>query len=237
MTEANNSDKPNETETTEAKPDTSPSEEVKLDLDAEAVTAATGKEEISFDRLEDIQDPALREAVRSYVSRSINDAKSTWDTKAAKEAASKQPTSKGGLSREEVDRMFEARDAEMRMKYEATTRLKGIFSDMNIEEGGPQHQQVIEYYSAEKEAGRLDGTTLLSEAGIRSLIHASGALLPDAQGPSSGVSQMREGLTAFDVPEVPDEIQLGGEAPSESSENDPSRIARSKMRELMGDNS
>jgi len=225
------------TETPEATQDTAPSTEVNLDLDAEAATAATGKEEVNFNRLEDIQDPALREAVRSYVSRSVNDAKSTWDNKAAKDAASSKPTSKGGLSRDEVSRMFEARDAEMRMKYEATSRLKNIFTDLNIDEGGTQHQQVIEYYSAEKEAGRIDGTTLLSEAGIRSLIHASGALLPDAQGPSSGVSQIKEGMTAFDVPEVPDEIQLGGEAPTAESANDPSRIARGKMRELMGDNS
>jgi len=206
-----------------------------VDLGVEAANTASEAGGLTFNKLADIQDPELRAAVKSYTSKAVNEAKSSWNDKQTSAPADTSKTSsRGSLSRDEVNNMLEQRDEEMRLRYEASARLKAIFSDLGIEEGNSQHQRIVEYYSAEKEAGRIDGSALLSEAGIRSLAHASGALLPDAEGPSSGVGRVRSGLESFETPDMPDQIQLGGKAPDKSSENDPSVLARASMRKQMG---
>tara|TARA_R100000458_G_scaffold14939_1_gene12699 strand:+ start:475 stop:789 length:315 start_codon:yes stop_codon:yes gene_type:complete len=51
---------------------------------------------------------------------------------------------------------------------------------MGIREGSAEYAKVAEYYMEQKEKGALDGTVLTSEAGIRSLVFASGAAQPEA---------------------------------------------------------
>tara|TARA_R110000824_G_scaffold116467_3_gene267967 strand:+ start:737 stop:1474 length:738 start_codon:yes stop_codon:yes gene_type:complete len=241
MSEENNTTQP-----TEGAPEATPIQEPvpQVSLDKEAEAAAMGQPDgFKLDTLNDIQDVAMRKEFQAYTSRAVNDAKAAWEAKHATEMARLQQASpsnvhnpspsQGGeyISREELGRVMQQKDAEAKLQYEAKSRLNNVFSDLGITADGPRHAQVVNYYQQQKEAGQLDANVLLSESGIRSIIHASGALLPDAAGPSAARS-VRKGTPAYDVPGR-NEIQLGGAAPTEKSDVDPGTIARARMQEFM----
>lgn len=224
--------------TPEQEPQSQPDPTVDLLKEAETatVTSNLGTTPARFDNLDDIEDPSLRAAVQSYTSRAVNTAREKWDetygqAPPAQPTASPQPDQSNGetVTRQEVQRLMELKDREMQLRYEAGKRLRDVFDGSGIAPDSPQHKQVLAYYEAEKAGGHIDATVLLSEAGIRSLIHASGALLPDAGGPGSGVN-MRPHIDHSVIPER-SEIQLGKGGHAQDP-NDPSILARQRMGEI-----
>ena len=244
MSEENNTTQPPEA-APEATPVQEPMEAPSVDLGMEAEAAASGNPEgFKLDNLTDIENSHMRDAVQAYTSRAVNDAKAAWEAKHAEEVAhlshanpsnvpNPQHSQTAGeyISRAELGRIMQQKDAETRLQYEAKARLNNVFTDLGIKPDSPRHAQVVKYYQDQKAAGSLDANVLLSEAGIKSIVHASGALLPDAAGPSAARS-IRKGTDAFDVPGTT-QIQLGGEAPKEVTGTDPSVIAKQRMHEFM----
>jgi len=244
MSEENNTTQPPEA-APEANPVQEPVAQPTVDLGMEAEAAAQGRPEgFKIDSLSDIENPQMREAMQAYTSRAVNDAKAAWEAKQTEVSSfesvrpSNAPITEQSqsandfISRAELNRLLHQKDAEARLQYEAKNRLAGVFRDLGIQPDSAQHAQVVQYYQDQKGAGQLDANVLLSEAGIKSIVHASGALLPDAAGPSAARS-VREGTKAFDVPGRTGEIQIGGEAPKEESKKDPSLIAKERMTDFM----
>ena len=231
----------------EAKPVQEPVATPSVDLGMEAEAAAQGRPDgFKIDTLTDIENPHMRDAIQKYTSRAVNDAKAAWEAKQTEESSfeSANPSNVSSMehsqsaseyiSRAEFNRLLQQKDAESRLQYEAKQRLGGVFKDLGITPDSPTHAKVVQYYQEQKEAGKLDANVLLSVAGITSIVHASGALLPDAAGPSAARS-VREGVDAYDVPGR-SEIQLGGAAPKEyEGKPDPSLIAKARMRKTLGD--
>ena len=213
--------------------ETAPQSEVSLETEAQG--AVEINQSYEFDSLEDIQEPALRAAVQKYTSRAVNQAKEKWTTDTPRQVQQEAPPSQtnnpDSVSREELSRMLEMRDRENQLRYEAGKRLRNVFEDAGISPDSSQHKQVVTYYQEQKDSGRMTPEVLLSEAGIRSLIHASGALLPDAGGPQGGQSTR--------VPEHVQnttlqggDIQLGNSG-QQVNESDPSFRAREAMKKVL----
>jgi len=224
--------------TPEEEPQSQPDPTVDLLKEAESATVNSnlGTTPSRFDTLDDIEDPALRAAVQSYTSRAVNTAREKWDetygqAPYVQPTASPQPDQSNGetVTRQEVQRLMELKDREMQLRYEAGKRLRDVFEDSGIAPDSAQHKQVLSYYEDQKASGHIDATVLLSEAGIRSIIHASGALLPDAGGPGSGVN-IRPHID-HTVNSERTEIQLGKGGHAQDP-NDPSILAKQRMEEI-----
>jgi hypothetical protein len=240
MTDSDNTEDktPSQTEqTTEA---ATPPEPI-TDLSAEVAGAAAGSSDpYNFNSLDDIHDPLLKKAVQSYTSRAVNAAKDKWQEKAPAAPATQQPSpeSSGYMTQEQVEKMLHQRDAEHRLRYEATNRLREVFNKAGIQPDSDQHKQVVSYYETEKAAGHLAPEVLLSEAGVNSLIHASGALLPNAAGPGSASARIPGHVENHVVSnDEHGSIQLGKANETEEDKSSPSAIAREKMRKIMDSSS
>ena len=148
----------------------------------------------------------LRERMRPLLSRSFNEGR-----KAGESAQRPDPENQNSkaLSRNDVDDLlkqqraeltaeFDRRDQERNLRDAATARFRKVLRDEGIAPGSEQHDALVKYYSEEKAAGRLDGRALMTEAGIRSVILASGAkLLETGTSPSDGDAIARLGEQGF----------------------------------------
>ena len=135
-------------------------------------------------------DPASRDFLERHTKKVVNEAREAWAAKAPQEQPRSEPqnavpeagrqTSDKTVSLSELERILADRDRQYQREAAARDRLQRTLTDMGIREGDERYAKVAEYYMEQKEKGALDATVLTSEAGIRSLVFASGAAQPEA---------------------------------------------------------
>lgn len=135
-------------------------------------------------------DPASRDFLERHTKKVVNEAREAWAAKAPQEQPRSEPqnaepgrgrqTSDQSVSLSELERILAERDRQYQREAAARDRLQSTLTDMGIREGDERYAKVAEYYMEQKEKGALDATVLTSEAGIRSLIFASGAAQPES---------------------------------------------------------
>ena len=135
-------------------------------------------------------DPASRDFLERHTKKVVNEAREAWAAKALQEQTRSEPqnavpeagrqTSDKTVSLSELERILAERDAMYAREAQARDRLRNTLLELGIREGDERYNKVSAYFTEQKEKGVLDATVLTSEAGIRSLVFASGAAQPEA---------------------------------------------------------
>ena len=172
--------------TDEATQNETPQEPEKAPAPPLSADLPSGGEIRSIDDL----DPASRDFLERHTKKVVNEARDAWAAKASQEQPRSEPqkaepsqgrqTSDKSVSLSELEQILAERDRQYSREVQARDRLRDTLLEMGIREGDERYNKVSAYYMEQKEKGALDGTVLTSEAGIRSLVFASGAAQPEA---------------------------------------------------------
>ena len=155
-----------------------------VDLVAEA-GETEAKQPRSLDELG--LDADSRAKVDSYISRSINDAKTKWETTKAQELEDGKY-----LTRAQVEEILQSNTVESQRREEARDNFVKNLAKNGIQVGSEEYDKVSAYYSQAAEAGVVTPAILNGEQNVRMLIKLAGAgdnADESAQGPSSGLSK------------------------------------------------
>ncbi len=174
-----------------------------VDIAEEAGKAATGQatdpKEHRIRSLEDLElDGEIRSKIESYVSKAINEAVSKHDARQKKKL-----DSEGYMSRQQIEDLLAAKDAELKQREAARERFLNVLGSEGIAPGSEKYRKIQETYRDAIEEGTLRPEILLSEAGIRTLVAISGVssrLNAEAAGPRSGLARSQpspDGSVAF----------------------------------------
>ena len=176
----------------EVTPEATPIEEpqpTEVNLVEEAEAAATkevaesGKKVSSLDELD--LEGEVRKQVESYVSKAINDAIVTQQSR-----QQERLEEEGYMNRTQVEDMLVTKEAEYARRDQAKEQLLATLNAEGIDLGSEEHTHVQTYYRKAVEDGVITPNILLSEAGVRTLVAMSGVKGGgEGAGPQSGLPQ------------------------------------------------
>ena len=166
--------------------ETEPQPEVDLLKEAEEVAARDEKQASKAPRSLDELDlqGEIRNQVESYVSKAVNEAINKHDKR-----KTRQMKDDGYMNREQVEQLLGQKEAEYSRREEAKEQFLTTMTDEGIRKGTDEWKQVQQFYGKAVDEGNLSPEILLTQAGIRSVIHMSGVkeVAGHAPGPSSGM--------------------------------------------------
>ena len=164
-----------------------------VDLVAEA-GETEAKQPRSLDELG--LDADSRAKVDSYISRSINDAKTKWETTKAQDLENGKY-----LTRTQVEDILQTNAVESQRREEARDNFVKNLAKNGIQVGSEEYDKVSSYYAQAAEAGVVTPGILNGEQNVRMLVQLAGAGTQSnesGQGPSSGLSKsIPEGSSVY----------------------------------------
>jgi len=174
-----------------ATPDPAPPELVEQPTPepAQPVDLAAAAGEVAAKQPRSLDDLGLEEETRTkleaYVSRQINDARETWESRKQKEIEDGQY-----MTRDEVQGLLTNQQQEAVARDQAKDSFVRNLGKLGIQVGSEEYDKVADYYGQAQERGMLNPSILSDPAGLEMLVKLSGALpegVADQIQPSQGL--------------------------------------------------